>query len=199
MNFSPSIPVNVSGKDLLTDPLSVDYQHRRITITGEITDDKAAVINASLRYLAGVNNDDIVIYINSPGGSVTAGLSIYDAIKASHCDICTVATGMAASMAAFLLITAGTKGKRFATANAEVMIHQPLGGVQGQASDISIVAQHILRVKNKINAILAESTGNDVNKIEVDTDRDKWFTATQALEYGMIDKIGDPFSEEEDA
>lgn len=190
--YAPQIPMNVNGKDLLTEPLSIDFQNRIISLTGEITDEFATVVNASLRHLARVNDDDIIIYINSPGGSVTAGFAIYDAIKAINCDVCTVATGMAASMGAFLLTAAGTKGKRYATANAEVMIHQPLGGVQGQASDIRIHAENILRIKDKLNRILSKVTDQSLEVIERDTDRDNFMDAQEAVSYGLIDKIGDP-------
>ncbi len=193
MNYSPQIPMNVGGKDLLTEPLSIDFQNRVISITGEITDELETVVNASLRHLIRVNDDDIIIYINSPGGSVTAGLSIYDTIKALNCDVCTVATGMAASMGAFLVACAGTKGKRYATGNSELMIHQPLlGGVNGQASDIGIVAEHILKIKGRLNKILSNATGQSIKVINKDTDRDNWMTAEEALNYGLIDKIGDP-------
>lgn len=194
MYFSPQIPMNINGKDLLIDPLSVDYQNRIISVTGEITDEVATVVNASLRYLSRISNDDIVIYINSPGGSVTAGFSIYDMIKSLNCDISTVGTGMAASMGAFLLTAAGTKGKRYATPNTEIMIHQPLGGVQGQASDIRIHAENIIRIKDRLNSMLADATGQNLDVIEKDTDRDNYMNAQEALEYGLIDIIGDPFS-----
>lgn len=195
MIYSPQIPMNVNGKDLLTEPLSIDFQNRIISLTGKITDEVATVINASLRYLVRVNNDDITIYINSPGGSVTAGFAIYDALKSITCDVCTVATGMAASMAAFLLTAGGSRGKRYATHNAEIMIHQPLGGVQGQASDIRIHAENILRIKDKLNKMLSEATGQSLDVIEKDTDRDNYMTATQSVEYGLVDHIGDPFFE----
>lgn len=195
MKYSPQIPMNVNGKDLLTEPLSIDFQNRVISLTGEITDELAMVVNASLRHLARVNDDDIIIYINSPGGSVTAGFAIYDAIKTMNCDVCTVATGMAASMGAFLLTAAGTKGKRYATANAEVMIHQPLGGVQGQASDIRIHAENILKIKDKLTRILSDASGQSLEVIEKDTDRDNFMDAQEAVSYGLIDKIGDPFFE----
>lgn len=196
MLFSPQIPMNINGKDLLIDPISGEfYQNRTISITGEINDELATIINASLRYLAKTSNDDIVIYINSPGGSVTAGFSIYNMIKSLNCDISTVATGMAASMGAFLLTAAGTKGKRYATPDSEIMIHQPLGGVQGQASDIRIHAENILKIKDKLNSILADATGQNLDVIEKDTDRDNFMNAQEALEYGLIDIIGDPFSQ----
>jgi len=197
MNYSTQIqiPLNINGRDLLADPLSIDFQNRVISLTGEITDEFATVVNASLRHLARVNDDDIIIYINSPGGSVTAGFSIYDTIKAMNCDVCTVATGMAASMGAFLLTAAGTKGKRYAKDNAEVMLHQPLGSVSGQASDIRIHAENILRIKDKLNRILSEASGQGLEVIERDTDRDNFMDAQEALNYGLIDKIGDPFFE----
>lgn len=195
MKYSPQIPMNVNGKDLLTEPLSIDFQNRVISLTGEITDEVATVINASLRHLSRVNDEDIILYINSPGGSVTAGFAIYDALKSITCDVCTVATGMAASMGAFLLTTGGTKGKRYATPNAEIMIHQPLGGIQGQASDIRIHAENILRIKDKLNQMISNSTGQSIDVIEKDTDRDKFMGPHESLNYGLIDKIGDPFFE----
>lgn len=195
MYFSPQIPMNINGKDLLMDPISVDYQNRIISVTGEITDEIATAVNASLRYLARINDDDITIYINSPGGSITSGFAIYDTIKSLSCDVSTVAIGIAASMGAFLLATAGKKGKRYATTNAEIMIHQPLGGVQGQvqASEISIAAEHILKTKEKLNCMLSKATGQPVEVINRDTDRDYWMDAQMAFDYGLIDHIGDPF------
>jgi ATP-dependent Clp protease protease subunit len=128
------------------------------------------------------------LYINSPGGSVSAGLAIYDTMNYIKCDVSTICMGMAASMGAFLL-SSGTKGKRFALPNAEVMIHQPLGGAQGQASDIKIAAEHILRTKAKLNRILAENCNRSISELERDTDRDNWLTAEQAREYGLIDRV----------
>ena len=131
---------------------------------------------------------DINFYINSPGGSVTAGMAIYDTMQYVKCDVCTTCIGMAASMGAFLL-SGGTKGKRFALPNAEIMIHQPSGGAQGQASEIKINADHILKIRDRLNRILAENTGKPIEQIEVDTDRDNWFSAQEAVEYGLIDAV----------
>ncbi len=133
---------------------------------------------------------DIQLYINSPGGSVTAGMAIYDTMKYIRCDVSTICIGMAASMGAFLL-TGGTKGKRFALPNAEIMIHQPLGGAQGQATEIEIAARHILKTKEKLNKILAENSGQDYDTIAADTERDNWKTAEEAKEYGLIDGVID--------
>lgn len=194
--YTPQIPVNVSGKDILQDPLSIDYAKRTIWLYDEIDNNRAVTVSASLRYLDSCCNDDIVIFINSPGGSVTSGFVIYDTIKALNSDVKIVAIGMASSMASFLLCCAGTVGKRFAMPNAEIMIHQPLGGAQGQASDIKIEAEHILATKAKLNKLLSEATGNNIDIINRDTDRDYYMTADQALEYGIIDKIIYNFEED---
>ena len=149
----------------------------------------ASTVVAQLIYLESVNPDkDIQIYINSPGGSVSAGFAIYDTINYIKCDVITVCVGLAASMGAFLL-SSGTKGKRFALPNSEIMIHQPLGGAQGQATDISIQAKQILRIKDNINKILSENTGKPVEVIAADTDRDNYMTAQEAKDYGLIDAI----------
>ncbi len=164
-------------------------EDRIIFLTGEIDDASANIVVAQLIYLEGKNPDkDIFLYINSPGGSVSAGLAIYDTIKYIKCDVVTICIGLAASMGAFLL-SSGTKGKRYALPNSEIMIHQPLGGAQGQASDIEIQARHIQSIKEKINHILSEATGQDLNKVQKDTDRDYYMTAEQAKEYGLIDDI----------
>lgn len=164
-------------------------EDRIIFLTGEITDTSANIVVAQLIYLEGKNPEkDIYLYINSPGGSVSAGLAIYDTIKYIKCDVVTICIGLAASMGAFLL-TSGTKGKRYALPNSEIMIHQPLGGTQGQASDIEIQARHMQNIKEKINKILSESTGQDLKKIQKDTDRDYYMSAEQAKEYGLIDDI----------
>jgi len=164
-------------------------EDRIIFLTGEITDATANIVVAQLIYLEGKNPEkDIYLYINSPGGSVSAGLAIYDTIKYIKCDVVTICIGLAASMGAFLL-TSGTKGKRYALPNSEIMIHQPLGGAQGQASDIEIQARHIQNIKDKINQILSEATGQDLKKIQKDTDRDYYMSAEQAKNYGLIDDI----------
>ena len=164
-------------------------EERIIFITGEINDAVANTVVAELLYLeAKDSTKDIDIYINSPGGSVTSGLAIYDTMNFIKCDVSTICIGMAASMAAFLL-SSGTKGKRYALPSSEIMIHQPLGGAQGQASDIKIQAEHSLALKKKLNSVLAANTGKPVEQIENDTDRDNYLTAEDALNYGLIDKI----------
>lgn len=162
---------------------------RIIMLTGEITDDTATVICSQLLFLANENTTkDISLYINSPGGSVTAGMAIYDTMNFVKPDVSTVCMGMAASMGAFLL-SSGQKGKRFCLPNAEVMIHQPLGGTQGQASDMEIAVNHILRTKEKLNNILSSNTGQTIDTIKRETDRDNWFSAKEALDFGLVDKI----------
>ena len=162
---------------------------RIIFLGTEINDYTANTLQAQLLYLDSVDNTkDISIYINSPGGMVTAGMAIYDTMQYIKCDVSTICIGLAASMGAFLL-SAGAKGKRYALPNSEIMIHQPLGGMKGQASDIKIHADHILRTKDKLNRILSERTGQPLEVIERDTDRDNFMTAQQAAEYGLIDKV----------
>jgi len=161
---------------------------RIIIICGEIGDINSNTIVAQLLYLDSQNHDDISIYINSPGGSVTAGMAIYDTMNFIKSDVSTICVGMAASMGAFLL-SSGTKGKRYCLPNSEVMIHQPLGGAQGQATEIKIAAERILKMRDKLNKILAKNTGKDLKQIENDTDRDHFLSADEALKYGIIDKI----------
>ena len=162
---------------------------RIIMLSEEVNDTTASLVVAQLLYLEGQDSEkDISLYINSPGGSVTAGLAIYDTIKYIKCDVSTICMGMAASMGAFLL-SAGTKGKRLALPNSTIMIHQPSGGAQGQATDMRIHTEWILDVKKKLNQMLAEATGQPLEVIERDTERDNFMTAQQALEYGLIDKI----------
>lgn len=162
---------------------------RIIFVSGEIEDHMANLIVAQLLYLESQDpNKDIQLYINSPGGSVTAGLAIYDTMKYIKPDVSTICVGMAASMGAFLL-SSGTKGKRYALPNAEIMIHQPSGGSQGQASDMLIAAEHILKIRKKLNKILADNTGQKLEVIEKDTDRDNWLDAYQAAEYGLVDSV----------
>ena len=166
-------------------------EDRIIFLTGPIDTAMANTIVAQLIYLEGKNPDkDIYLYINSPGGSISAGLAIYDTMNYIKCDVCTICIGLAASMGAFLL-SSGTKGKRFALPNSEILIHQPLiqGGVGGQATDIAIVAHHLNQTKERMNKILAAQTGQPLEKIEKDTDRDNYMTAQEAKEYGLIDKI----------
>ena len=164
---------------------------RIVFLSGEIDDALANTVVAQLIYLEGKEpGKDISLYINSPGGSVTAGMAIYDTMNYVKCDVSTICIGMAASMGAFLL-SSGAKGKRYALPNSEIMIHQPLGGAQGQASDIKIQADHILRTKAKLNSILSDNTGKDLSVIERDTDRDNYMSADEAREYGLIDKVFD--------
>lgn len=164
-------------------------EDRIIFLDGEITDQTANLIIAQLIYLEGKDPDkDIMMYINSPGGSVVAGMAIYDTMNYIRCDVSTICVGLAASMAAILL-SSGAKGKRFALPNSEVMIHQPLGGFQGQASDIKIHAEHMMRTKKLINKILSDNTGVSIETIEKDTDRDNYMSAEEAKKYGLIDKI----------
>ena len=162
---------------------------RIIMLSGEINDYTANIVVAQLLFLAAEDPDkDINIYINSPGGSVTAGLAIFDTMNYIKCDVSTICVGMAASMGAFLL-TAGTKGKRYVLPNSEVMIHQPLGGAQGQATEIAIAAKHILKTRDRLNKILAEQTGQPLEKIEQDTERDNFMSADEAVAYGLVDQV----------
>lgn len=164
-------------------------EDRIIFLTGEINDAVADTVVAQLIYLEGKDPEkDICLYINSPGGSVTAGMAIYDTMNYIKCDVSTICIGLAASMGAFLL-SSGAKGKRYALPNAEIMIHQPLGGAQGQASDIKIQADHIIKTKYRLNKILAENSGKPYEVVEKDTDRDNYLSAEEAKEYGLIDEI----------
>ena len=198
MNFNPFNPQNAlvpmvveqtSRGERSYDIFSRLLNDRIIFLSDEVNDATASLIVAQLLFLEAQDPDkDISFYINSPGGSVTAGMAIYDTMQFIKCDVSTICIGMAASMGAFLL-SAGTKGKRFALPHSEIMIHQPLGGAKGQASDIKIQAELILRTRDMLNKILAEKTGKSVEIIERDTDRDNFMTAEQALEYGLIDRI----------
>ena len=162
---------------------------RIIVLSDEVNDATASLVVAQLLYLEGQDSEkDISLYINSPGGSVSAGLAIYDTMQYIKSDVSTICMGMAASMGAFLL-SSGAKGKRFALPNSEIMIHQPLGGAQGQATDIKIAAEHILRTREKLNKILAENTGKPIEQIAIDTERDNWLSAQEAMDYGIVDKV----------
>lgn len=163
-------------------------KNRIILLSGEIDDILANTIVAELLYLDSLSHEDISIYINSPGGNVTSGFAIYDTMNFIKSDVSTICLGMAASMAAFLL-SSGKEGKRYALPNSEVMIHQPLGGASGQATEIKIAAEHILKTKKKLNEILAKNTGKSIKQIENDTDRDNYLTANDAKDYGLVDKI----------
>ena len=188
-SFMPYV-VEQTGKGERTyDIYSRLLEDRIIFITGEITDVLADTVVAQLIYLEGKDpSKEICVYINSPGGSVSAGLAIYDTMNFVKCDIRTICIGIAASMGAFLL-SSGTKGKRCALPNSEIMIHQPLGGAQGQATDIKICADHILKTKAKLNSILSKNTGKSFEQVEKDTDRDNYLSASEAKEYGIIDEI----------
>lgn len=162
---------------------------RIIMLSDEVNDTTASLVVAQLLYLEGQDPDkDIHLYINSPGGSISAGMAIYDTMQFIRCDVSTICIGMAASMGSFLL-AAGAKGKRLALPNSEIMIHQPLGGTKGQASDIKIQAEHILFIRNRMNTLLSKMTGQPMEVIEKDTDRDNWMTAEDAVKYGLIDKV----------
>ncbi len=164
-------------------------EDRVIFLSGEVNDDMANTIVAELIYLESKDpTKDISLYINSPGGSVTAGLAIYDTMKYIRCDVCTICIGMAASMGAFLL-SSGTKGKRYALPNSEIMIHQVLGGASGQASDVEIHTKHLLNTKKRLNTILASNVGKTVEEVERDTDRDNFLSAEAAKEYGIVDEV----------
>lgn len=163
-------------------------KNRIILLSGEIDDTLANSVVAQILYLDSLNHDDISLYINSPGGSVTAGMAIYDTMNFVKSDVSTICLGMAASMAAFLL-SSGEKKKRFILPNAEVMIHQPLGGAQGQATEIKIAAEHILKTRDKLNKILAKNTNQKLETIQIDTERDNFMSSEEALKYGLVDKI----------
>ncbi|MDR1364423.1 MAG: ATP-dependent Clp endopeptidase proteolytic subunit ClpP [Oscillospiraceae bacterium] len=189
MNFIPYVVEQTSRGERSYDIFSRLLNDRIIMLYGEVDRSKAGLIVAQLLYLEGQDSaKDISIYINSPGGSVSDGLAIYDTMQYIKCDVNTIGMGLAASMGAFLL-TAGTKGKRFALPNSEILIHQPLGGAQGQASDIEIHTKWMLKTKKRLNEILAENTGQSYEQIVKDTDRDNIMNAKEALNYGLIDKI----------
>ncbi|MBP3391846.1 MAG: ATP-dependent Clp endopeptidase proteolytic subunit ClpP [Clostridia bacterium] len=189
MALVPMVVEQTSRGERSYDIYSRLLNDRIIMLCDEVNDTTASLVVAQMLFLESENPDkDIQFYINSPGGSVSAGMAIYDTMQFIKCDVATICVGMAASMGAVLL-TAGAKGKRMALPNSEIMIHQPLGGMQGQASDIKIHADHILRTKNKLNQILSDCTGKPIDVIERDTDRDNFLTAQQALEYGLIDKV----------
>lgn len=177
-----------TGRETI-DLLSFDFlENRKIMLCGTINDESATEIIAQLEYLDQSGTDDIKLYINSTGGSVSSGMAIVDAMNRCKCDVATICTGMAASMGAFIL-SCGAKGKRYATPMSEAMIHQPLGGVQGQASDIQLVAEHIAQTKGRINEILAKNTGQSIDTIAKDCDRDYFLTAQEAVQYGLVDKL----------
>ncbi len=188
-NLIPYVVEQTSRGERSYDIYSRLLKDRIIFLDGEVNSDTASLVVAQLLFLESEDPDkDINLYINSPGGVITAGMAIYDTMQYVKPDVSTICVGMAASMGAFLL-AAGAKGKRYALPNAEIMIHQPLGGAQGQASDIKIQADHIIRIKDKLNRILAEKTGQPLETIAADTDRDNYMTAEEAAAYGLIDKV----------
>lgn len=184
----PMIIDKEEGVEKSFDIYSRLLKDRIVFLSGEINDEVANLIVSELLYLNSLNNEDIYLYINSPGGSVTSGMAIYDTMNFIKCDVSTICVGMCASMAAFLL-SSGAKGKRVCLKNGEVMIHQPLGGVQGQATEIKIHAERIIKLKEKLNKILASNTGKDIKKIERDTERDYYLDSEEALEYGLVGKV----------
>ncbi len=188
MNLVPVVVDKEASGERSYDIFSRLLKNRIILLSGEITDDTANTIIAQILYLDSLNHDDISLYINSPGGSVTAGMAIYDTMNFVESDVSTICLGMAASMAAFLL-SSGEKGKRYILPNGEVMIHQPLGGAQGQATEIKIAAEHILKLREKLNQMLAGNTNQKIETIEKDTERDNFMDSKEALEYGLVDKI----------
>ncbi len=188
MNLIPMVVDKERHGERSYDIFSRLLKERIVFISGEIDDDLANSVIAQLLYLDAINNEDISIYINSPGGSITSGMAIYDTMSFIKSDVSTICIGMAASMAAFLL-SCGKKGKRFILPNSEVMIHQPLGGVSGQATEIKIAAERILKLKEKLNRILSNNTNKDFATVTKDTERDYFMDSNEALEYGIVDKI----------
>lgn len=189
MYYAPIVIERTSFGERSYDIYSRLLKDRIIMLSGEITDDLANSVVAQLLYLAAEDSEkDIYLYINSPGGSVTAGMAIYDTMNLIAPDVCTICTGIAASMGAFLLAS-GAKGKRYALPNSEILIHQPLGGAHGQATEIQIAAKHILRIRERMNRILADKTGKTLEQINIDTERDNYMFSEEALDYGIIDSI----------
>ena len=198
MSLVPYVVEQTSRGERSYDIYSRLLKDRIIFLGEEVSDVSASIVVAQLLFFEAEDPDkDIHLYINSPGGSVTAGMAIYDTMHYVKCDVSTICIGMAASMGAFLL-AGGTKGKRLVLPNAEIMIHQPSGGSQGQATEIEIAAKHILKTKDKLNRILAENTGKDLEVVAADTERDNWMSAKEALEYGIVDKIVTSREAEED-
>ncbi len=188
MGLIPMIVDKETNGERSYDIFSRLLKDRIILLSGEIDDECANSVIAQLLYLDSLNNEEISLYINSPGGAVTSGMAIYDTMNFVKSDVSTICLGMAASMGAFLL-SSGKKEKRYALPNSEIMIHQPLGGAKGQATEIKIAAEQILKTKEKLNKILSENTGKDLKKVEQDTERDHFLDANEALDYGLIDKI----------
>ena len=190
MNLIPSVIEKTHNGERAYDLYSRLLKDRIVFIGGEINDDTANIVISELLYLDSLSNDDISIYINSPGGSITSGMAIYDTMNFIKSDVSTICIGLAASMAAFIL-SSGKKGKRYALPNSEVMIHQPLGGVNGQATEIKIAADRILKLKDKLNKILSKNTGKDLETIAQDTERDYFMDSIEAFDYGIVDKVLD--------
>lgn len=189
MSVIPYVIEQTSRGERSYDIYSRLLKERIIFLGEEVTDASASVVIAQLLFLEGEDPEkDIHLYINSPGGSVTAGMAIYDTMQYIKCDVSTICIGMAASMGSFLL-AGGAKGKRYALPNSEIMIHQPSGGAKGQATEIKIVAEHILKTRHKLNQILAENTGQSLERIEIDTERDNFMSAQEAKEYGLVDEV----------
>ena len=189
MSFVPYVVEQSAHGERSYDIFSRLLNDRIIVLSEDVNDTSASLVVAQLLYLEGQDPDkDISLYINSPGGSISAGMAIHDTMQYIKCDVSTICMGMAASMGAFLLAS-GTKGKRFALPNAEIMIHQPSGGAQGQATEINIAAEHILKTRKKLNEILAANTGKPLETIERDTERDNYMSAQEAMEYGLIDRV----------
>lgn len=189
MGLIPIVVEQTSKGERSYDIYSRLLKDRIIMLNGEVNNDSANLIVSQLLFLASEDqNKDIQLYINSPGGAITAGMAIYDTMQYIKCDVSTICVGLAASMGAFLL-AGGAKGKRYSLPNSEIMIHQPLGGARGQATDIQIAAEHILKTKERMNCMLAEFTGQNMKTIKRDTERDNWLTAEEAKNYGLIDKV----------
>lgn len=189
MSLVPYVVESTNRGERQYDIFSRLLNDRIVVLSDEVNDTTASLVVAQLLYLEGQDSEkDISFYINSPGGSVSAGLAIYDTMQYIKCDVSTICMGMAASMGAFLL-SSGAKGKRMALPNSEIMIHQPLGGAQGQATEIEIAARHILKTKEKLNKILSENTGKSIEEISKDTERDNFMSADEAMAYGLVDKV----------
>ncbi len=191
MTFIPTVIESSPRSDRVVDLISCLLKERIVLLTSPIDDAVAGNLCAQLLYLASRSAEDIQLYIHSGGGSVSAGLAIYDTMHLIRCDVSTICLGMAASMAAVIL-AGGARGKRFALPNSDIMIHQPLGGVQGQAADVKIAAEHILELRRRLNELLAQDTGRSIREVTADSDRDRYFTAMEAKDYGLIDDLVQP-------
>ncbi len=191
MTFIPTVIESSPRSDRVVDLISCLLKERIVLLTSPIDDAVAGNLCAQLLYLASRSAEDIQLYIHSGGGSVSAGLAIYDTMHLIRCDVSTICLGIAASMAAVIL-AGGARGKRFALPNSDIMIHQPLGGVQGQAADVKIAAEHILELRRRLNELLAQDTGRSIREVTADSDRDRYFTAMEAKDYGLIDDLVQP-------